>query len=78
MLSLGKITGCRIRLLRKDYEMSSKAKEKKSPAYKTQIDAENEIYEFRKGFESPKFRKKLDEWEGSLLSQLGDHQIPHS
>jgi hypothetical protein len=41
--------------------MLLKAKEKKSHAYKTQIDAENEIYEFRKGFESPKFRKKLDE-----------------
>jgi hypothetical protein len=49
-------------------EIKVKGQEKKSRQYESQILAENAMFEFRKGLESPKSKKQLDHWQLSLLS----------
>jgi hypothetical protein len=68
----GPITGWRIRLLKLKRKGGRKSKvkgqEKKSRQYESQILAENAMFEFRKGLESPKSKNQLDHWQLSLLS----------
>jgi hypothetical protein len=69
----GTIAGWRIRLLklkRKGGGRKSKVKgqEKNSRQYESQILAENAMFKFWKGLESPKSKKQLDHWQLSLLS----------
>jgi hypothetical protein len=65
-----RIAAWRIRLLKRRGGKSNKCKgqEKKSSEYESQLAAENALYEYRKSMESTKSKKKLNQWEQSLLS----------
>jgi hypothetical protein len=64
----GVIVGWRICLIKRKGERSKvRGQEKKSKVFASQIAAENAMYEFRKNVESPRSKKKLDQWEQSLV-----------
>ena len=62
-------TGWRIGLRKRPGGKSKvKSERKRSREYQSQIAAENDMFNFRKNLESPKSKKRLSEWELSLLS----------
>jgi hypothetical protein len=64
----GVIAGWRIHLVkRKGGKQKAKGQEKKSLVFPSQIAGENAMFEFQKNLESPKPKKKLNQWVQFLL-----------